>query len=164
MLCRPEGTAEKGLEQGLVNWLLKRVRQKAAFDGNKLYASEILAVILQQSQAARTSLGAKDGIDILLSALASPDPILPLPGSLRRTASLSGYKRHNPGSADEREFMENLFNCLCAALLEPSNRGKFLDGEGLQLMNLMLREKAESRESALKVGPFPSLPQVVFIK
>lgn len=28
---------------------------------------------------------------------------------------------------------------------------KFLDGEGLQLMNLMLREKKQARQSALKV-------------
>lgn len=40
---------------------------------------------------------------------------------------------------DEREHMENLFDCLCAALMFTANRQRFLDGEGLQLMNLMLR-------------------------
>ena len=66
--------------------------------------------------------------------------------------ALAAYKRHSPGSADEREMMENLFNALCAGLLHPANRGRFLTGEGVQLMNIMLREKAESRESALKVS------------
>lgn len=47
--------------------------------------------------------------------------------------------------------MENLFNALCACLMEKQNLSKFLDGEGLQLMNLMLREKKMSRQSALKV-------------
>lgn len=47
--------------------------------------------------------------------------------------------------------MENMFNCLCSALLLDVNREKFLNGEGLQLMNLMLREKKISRNSALKV-------------
>lgn len=36
-------------------------------------------------------------------------------------------------------MMENLFNSLCASLIEKQNRDKFLKGEGLQLMNLMLR-------------------------
>ncbi|KAJ1346628.1 hypothetical protein KIN20_001493 [Parelaphostrongylus tenuis] len=73
-----------------------------------------------------------DGIDMLLRALAA-------------------YKRHDPETLDEREHMENLFDALCAALMLPANREKFLDGEGLQLMNLMLRERKQSRESALKV-------------
>lgn len=37
--------------------------------------------------------------------------------------------------------MENLFDAVCAALMYSPNRQKFLDGEGLQLMNLMLRSK-----------------------
>ena len=36
-------------------------------------------------------------------------------------------------------MMENLFNCLCSCLMTGQNRSKFLKGEGLQLMNLMLR-------------------------
>jgi hypothetical protein len=39
----------------------------------------------------------------------------------------------------EGELMENLFNCLCSLLLEKENRDRFLQGEGIQLMNLMLR-------------------------
>jgi beta-catenin-like protein 1 len=38
-------------------------------------------------------------------------------------------------------MMENLFDCLCSLLLHTPNRDRFLRGEGLQLMNLMLREK-----------------------
>ena len=47
--------------------------------------------------------------------------------------------------------MENLFDCLCSLLLHTPNRDRFLKGEGLQLMNLMLREKKVSRNGALKV-------------
>ena len=39
----------------------------------------------------------------------------------------------------EGELMENLFNSLCSLLLEKENRDRFLQGEGIQLMNLMLR-------------------------
>merc|ERR550519_2531943 len=53
--------------------------------------------------------------------------------------------------SEEVEMMENLFDCLCSLLLEVQNRDRFLKGEGLQLMNLMLREKKKSRAGALKV-------------
>jgi len=49
------------------------------------------------------------------------------------------YKRHDASSVEEIEFMENLFNSLCSALMLPANRDWFLKGEGIQLMNLMLR-------------------------
>lgn len=129
---RPE-TAEDCVNQNLFLWLLRRACQKGQFDANKMYASELVALLLQLSETAKRKLTEKvDGIDMLLRALAA-------------------YKRHDPENMDEREHMENLFDALCAALMLPSNRGKFLDGEGLQLMNLMLRERKQSRESALKV-------------
>lgn len=49
------------------------------------------------------------------------------------------YKRRDPVTPEEIEMVENLFDSLCSALMHPSNRGRFLRGEGLQLMNLMLR-------------------------
>lgn len=51
-------------------------------------------------------------------------------------------------------MMENLFNVLCSSLMATVNRDRFLRGEGLQLMNLMLREKKMSRNGSLKVGFF----------
>lgn len=47
--------------------------------------------------------------------------------------------------------MENLFDCLCSCLMLPTNRLKFLQAEGLQLMRLILREQKNARHSALKV-------------
>lgn len=61
------------------------------------------------------------------------------------------YKRHDPQTAEEQEMMENLFDVLCSSLMATVNREKFLKGEGLQLMNLMLREKKLSRNGSLKV-------------
>ncbi|CAI2320479.1 unnamed protein product [Caenorhabditis sp. 36 PRJEB53466] len=124
---------EECVKHGFIVYLLKRCFQKGPFDANKIFASELLSVILQASETAKAKLTDKvDGIDILLRAIAV-------------------YKKNDPTSVDEREYMENLFNSLCAALMFPANRKKFLDGEGLQLMNLMLREKKQSRQSALKV-------------
>ncbi len=103
-----------------MQWLLKRIKSRLPFDGNKLYACEVLAILLQDTQDNRAALGDSDGIDVLLQQLAA-------------------YKRHDPSTNEEAEFMENLFNCLCSALLWGANREKFLKGEGPQLMNLMLR-------------------------
>ncbi|XP_077982087.1 beta-catenin-like protein 1 [Glandiceps talaboti] len=128
---RPE-VAPEAAKQGLMQWLLKRIKTKMPFDANKLYSSEILAILLQNHDENRELLGELDGIDTLLQQLAA-------------------FKRHDPSSNEEFEMMENLFNCLCSALMFMSNRAKFLQGEGLQLMNLMLREKKLSRNSALKV-------------
>lgn len=119
--------------EGLLAWLLKRLRAKLPFSTNKLYASEILSIMLQNDEMdIKQQLGESDGIDTILQQLAA-------------------FKRHDPSSLDEIEFMENMFNCLCAALSYSLNRDRFLNGEGLQLMNLMLREKKISRNSALKV-------------
>ena len=118
-------------EQGLLVWLLKRVRVRQ-YDNNKLYAAEVLAILLQGNQLNQKLVGEKDGIDILLQSLAY-------------------YKRRDPNSPDEIEMMENLFDSLCSALMYTPNREHFLLGEGLQLMILMLKEKKMSRKSALKV-------------
>jgi beta-catenin-like protein 1 len=50
--------------------------------------------------------------------------------------------------------MENLFNCLCSALLCcPPNRELFFKGEGIELMNLILREKRKKgSNSSVRAG------------
>ncbi|XP_059049424.1 beta-catenin-like protein 1 [Achroia grisella] len=128
---RPELCPEVA-KQGFLQWILKRLKLKVPFDGNKLYATEILSILLQHTLENRKLLGELDGIDVLLQQLAF-------------------YKRHDPSGAEEQEAMENMFDSLCCALMEPANRDRFLRGEGLQLMNLMLREKKMSRNGSLKV-------------
>lgn len=128
---RPE-ICNEASKQGLLQWLLKRLKLKSPFDQNKLYASELLSILLQDNNSNRLALGELDGIDTVLQQLAF-------------------YKRHDPATAEEHELMENLFNSLCSALMVPQNRDRFLRGEGLQLMNLMLREKKTSRNGSLKV-------------
>lgn len=53
--------------------------------------------------------------------------------------ALAVFKKANPDTKDEGEHMCNLFGALCAALMHIPNRKVFLDGEGPELMNLMLR-------------------------
>jgi beta-catenin-like protein 1 len=119
-------------EQGLVKWLMKRIAVRQ-YDANKLYASEILAILLQSHQENQKLLGDLNGVDILLQAL-------------------SYYKKRDPTLSDEMEAMDNLFDCMCSSLMYPPNRTRFLEGEGPQLMLLMLKgKKLAAKPRALKV-------------
>lgn len=66
---KPELCIEAG-KQGLIQWLLKRIKVKASFNNNKLYASEILSILLQNTKENKLLLGEVDGIDVLLQQLA----------------------------------------------------------------------------------------------
>ncbi|KAL1450254.1 hypothetical protein WDU94_002692, partial [Cyamophila willieti] len=132
-LCelKPEAGTDIG-KQGIIQWSLKRLKVKLPFDGNKLYTSEIISILCQKNNENRKLVGELDGIDILLQQLAY-------------------YKRHDPATPEEQEMMENLFDTLCSCLMVEGNKERFLKGEGLQLMNLMLRERKLSRNGSLKV-------------
>ncbi|KAF9931991.1 hypothetical protein FBU30_009170 [Linnemannia zychae] len=118
-------------KSGLLPWMIKRLKVKA-FDSNKQYCSELLAILLQSSSANRKKLGEISGIDDLLQLLAT-------------------YKRKDPKDDDEIELLENLFDGLCSALIERENKRLFLEGEGIELMVIMIKEKKMARIRAVKV-------------
>ena len=130
--------------QPLIVWILTRLKSKLPFDGNKLYAAELLSILLQNNGENRRFLGSQNGIDTLLQ-------------------QISFYKRHEPSSLDEHEYMENLFDCLCSALLcDAENRILFFNGEGIELMNLILREKRKKIcQSSVKFGAIKVIGHVV---
>jgi beta-catenin-like protein 1 len=49
------------------------------------------------------------------------------------------YKRKDPADDDEAEMMENFFTSLCSALAEPEIKKSFLEGEGVELMLIMIK-------------------------
>ncbi|CAI2164326.1 3851_t:CDS:10 [Funneliformis geosporum] len=108
-------------DTNLLQWILNRIRVKT-FDSNKQYCSELLAILLQNSRVNRLKLGEFGGIDVL-----------------------------DPKDADETEMMENFFDALCLALEEPENKQRFLEGEGVELMLIMMKEKMMSRMRSIKV-------------
>ncbi|KAF9354992.1 hypothetical protein BGX34_010705 [Mortierella sp. NVP85] len=115
----------------LLPWLLQRLKVKV-FDSNKQYCSELLAILLQSSPENRKTLGTLGGIDDLLQFLAV-------------------YKRKDPKDPDEIELLENLFDALCSALGDKENKQLFLQGEGIELMVIMIKEKKMARIRAVKV-------------
>ncbi|CAM0140299.1 hypothetical protein VKS41_002344 [Umbelopsis sp. WA50703] len=115
----------------LLPWLLKRINTKV-YDSNRGYACEIIAILLQDSRDNRLKFGKLGGVDVLLRVL-------------------SAYKRKDPADDDEAEMMENFFTSLCSALAEPEIKKLFLEGEGVELMLIMIKEKVMSRIRAVKV-------------
>jgi beta-catenin-like protein 1 len=120
----------------LLEWVLARLGPRAPVDANKQYAAEVLALVLQAGgDAARRRFAALDGVDRALQAAAP-------------------YRARDAASAEEEEFVENVFNALCVALLLPEARRAFVAAEGVELMALVLRGRRASRTAALKCLDF----------
>ncbi|KAG9006053.1 hypothetical protein FRB94_001034 [Tulasnella sp. JGI-2019a] len=115
----------------LLNLLLDRIKAKK-HDENRGYASELLAIILQDNRDNRLQFGKESGVDTLLQVL-------------------SQYRKKDPSDADEVEFMENLFDALCSALAEPEIKKLFVESEGVELMVIMMKEKMLARPRSIKV-------------
>lgn len=105
------------------------------FDGNKQYASEMLAILLQGSTANQKRLGAMNGVDALLQAVAA-------------------YKSRDPRSPDEAEMLENLFDCLCCVLMPMENKERFVKAEGVELMIIIMKQKKSAYGSAVRALDF----------
>ncbi|GAA5841799.1 hypothetical protein JCM11251_004067 [Rhodosporidiobolus azoricus] len=139
-----------------LSWLLTRLSQSGKpsdYDQNRFYAAEMLALVLslphevvEGVREARMRVGEEEGVDALLKVL-------------------SIYRKRDPSSADETEFMENIFDSLCSCLSSPlpphTNlstlrpvphpvKSAFLEGEGVELLVLMLKAKNMSRARAIK--------------
>lgn len=121
----------------ILTFLLGRLgsAQSKDFHPNKLYASEVLSMLLQASEANQQALAKLHGVDTLLVAAA-------------------GYKRKDPAGEEEQELCENIFVCLCSALMTAENKEEFRKAEGIELMLLIMREKKYARKCAVKVLDF----------
>ncbi|KAJ9097641.1 hypothetical protein QFC21_004677 [Naganishia friedmannii] len=114
----------------LLPWLLKRIARDRAYDSNKQYATEILAILLQEEREVRLKFVEFKGVDITLEA---------------------EYRQKDPADSEEVEYMENLFNTLCSALAEPEAKRAFNDAEGVELMVLIMKDKKAAKTRAIKV-------------
>ncbi|CAL8130283.1 unnamed protein product [Prunus armeniaca] len=118
----------------LFKWLMGKIKVRE-FDGNKQYASEILAILLQSSVANQKKLGQMNGVDVLLQAVAM-------------------YKSKDPKSSDEAEMLENLFDCLCCLLMPLENKERFVKAEGVELMIIIIKQKKSAYGSAIRALDF----------
>ena len=128
--AHPDTATDLVRTTSLLGWLLGRIRVRG-FHANKLYAAELLALLLQQSPDNRAALGEKDGVIALLTAVAQ-------------------YKRKDPADLEEAELIENLFGALATALEVAANQTLFLRAEGIELMILTLKERRYAARGALR--------------
>ncbi|EPQ28348.1 uncharacterized protein PFL1_04175 [Pseudozyma flocculosa PF-1] len=129
---RPELSAQLVQKTDYLKWTLDRISRKGPYDQNKGYAGELLAIVMQSNEENREKLGQMDGIDTLLSVL-------------------SQYRKRDPADDDETELMENLFDALCSCLSTTANKRRFLEGEGVELMVIIMKEKKLARLRSIKV-------------
>ncbi|XP_065029118.1 uncharacterized protein LOC135652214 [Musa acuminata AAA Group] len=118
----------------LLRWLIGRIKVRE-FDANKQYASEIMAILLQNSPTNQKRLGQMNGVDAVLQAVAL-------------------YKSRDPKSEDEEEMLENLFDCLCCLLMPMENKERFLKSEGVELMIIIMKQKKSAYGSSIRAIDF----------
>ena len=123
-----------GQQSNILEWLLKRVQEREVRVGqNKQYSAELLAILLQSSGSNRDKFARMGGVDITLQLL-------------------SAYRRKDPEKdTDEEEYVENLFDCLTCMVDEELGKETFLEAEGVELCQIMLREGKMSKARALRV-------------
>lgn len=126
--------ANIGKDKTVMPWLLSRIQQKESpVSQNKQYAAEVLAILLQASEENRVQLINHNGVDILLQLL-------------------SIYRKRDPEkNSDEEEYVENLFDCLTCVVDEDEGKNKFVDAEGVELVQIMIKEGKFSRLRAFRV-------------
>lgn len=142
-LASQASIAEKiGEGYNVFKWLLSRIQRKESpVSQNKQYAAEILAILLQSSAKNREKFISLEGVDVLLQLL-------------------SPYRKRDPErDSDEEEYVENLFDCLVCLVDEDAGKEKLLEGEGIELMLIMLREGKFSKQRALRVLDHTLAPQ-----
>jgi hypothetical protein len=113
----------------------KEKREDDSLAQNRQYAAELLSIILQGPETgheARLAFCKNSGMNSCLKVL-------------------STYRKRDPSGAEELEYMENVFDCVCSALSEPENKTQFLQEEGVELMVIMMKDKMLSRNRAIKV-------------
>lgn len=54
----------------LIIWILQRLKSKIPFNANKLFACEILSILLQTEESNKIIFGNQNGIDTLLQQIA----------------------------------------------------------------------------------------------
>ncbi|KAL3494326.1 Catenin-beta-like protein [Aspergillus germanicus] len=134
-LASQASIAEKiGQDPNTMPWLLARIQKKERpVSQNQQYSAEMLAILLQSGSKPRERFISLDGVEALLQLL-------------------SQYRKRDPEKdSDEEEYAENLFDCLTCLVDDDTGKEKFLEGEGIELAQIMLKEGKFSKVRALRV-------------
>ena len=92
-----------------------------------------VALRCQQNQENQKKIGSDGGMDNLLQLTSS-------------------WKKKDPKDSDESEMIQNLFDSICSCVMVPENLAAFVEGEGIELMVIMLQARKFAARCALKVS------------
>lgn len=126
---RPQAVREVSLDSSLLTWISLKVIPsqgaayllEQAFNDNILYATEILSILMQESEAQQKfhSLGLNPQfVNFLRTLLELPDTRYP---------------------ADYVEAILNLFDTACLAVMDTNNQTDFAEAEGIDVMLKLLK-------------------------
>ncbi|CAI5736250.1 unnamed protein product [Peronospora destructor] len=125
-------------------FLLKQVASAKMFSQNKLYASEILSILLQSGPEPREKFVAwmgnerpKEEKEIVTKNEKSSK--VDLMDDLLQ--ALAPYRKKDPASDEEEELVGNLVNALCSILLLPEAQKQFRRLEGLELLLRCMKDR-----------------------
>ncbi|CAD8155154.1 unnamed protein product [Paramecium octaurelia] len=114
---------EIGLRSKIIQYLVKRVEDNSQnLDDNRLYASELLVELTQQTKENLEIIGRSGGIESLLMVL-------------------NQYRKKDPETAEEKEILNNVYDLLTLLLIQEENQDYFQSYEGLQLMIKIIQGK-----------------------
>lgn len=116
----------------ILPFLLAHVASSRAMTQNKLYASEVLSILLQSGPRAQAQL-----LEPATTSKSKPRDLLD-----ELLQAIAPYRKRDPATDDEQELVENLVNALCSVLLLPKAQDHFRRLEGVELVLRCLRDRA----------------------
>ncbi|CEG42714.1 Uncharacterized conserved protein [Plasmopara halstedii] len=120
-------------------FLLNQVAPAMKFTENKLYASEILSILLQSGAESRATFVSWIEKGWPSEELEKKNKKVNLMDDLLQ--ALAPYRKKDPSSEEEEEFASNLVNVLCSVLLIPEAQNQFRRLEGLELLLRFLMDR-----------------------
>eukprot|EP00644_Phytophthora_capsici_P001510 jgi/Phyca11/6275/fgenesh1_pm.PHYCAscaffold_10_\ len=133
----PSVCVEVASSTSILPFLMDQVGSGRKFSENKLYASEILSILLQSGAEPREKFVAWKVKEPLSES--KKDKKVDLMDELLQ--ALAPYRKRDPSSEEEEEFVGNLVNALCSVLLVPEGQTQFRRLEGLELLLRFMKDR-----------------------
>lgn len=138
----PDTCAQVATDTPVFQFLMLQVAPARAFGQNKLYASEILSILLQSGSPAREAF-------MRAQPRHHPPEHKPTKRSKEKDVDLmdellqamAPFRKKDPSTDEEEELVENLVNALCSLLLVPAAQKHFRRLEGIELMLRYMKDR-----------------------
>ncbi|KAL4093875.1 hypothetical protein PRIC1_011305 [Phytophthora ramorum] len=124
----------------ILPFLMAQVAPRRGFSENKLYASEILSILLQSGSEPRETFVAWMGKERPSEEKSNAEGRkVDLMDDLLQ--ALAPFRKKDPSSDEEEELVGNLMNALCSVLLVPEAQKQFRRLEGMELLLRCLKDR-----------------------